>query len=860
MTDSARIVKMDTRGNFILSLPDTGSSPWETSADDGRFNSPQGITFNENGSQMYVADTNNRRVQIFSFDCAGKPVHERNIGVTGQPGSDNSQFATPVDVVYRNGSIYVVDFDNNRIQKCSQDTGVCSLYLKDLVVDGNDSQLWLPSGLAFGLDYLIVTDGLNARVLRCPLNGDDIDSQNCTQFAGTAGETGRDDLHFAWPDDVVIDGADHVYVSDIDNHRVIVYNSDGQKQRQLGVTAVPYLTADPAHPDRTLLNAPWGIISDTTDGGLYIAENKGLRLIKMDANGGVVWTQGEAGIFGGDTAHFGSYWAFPEGSLGIDSHRRIYVPDTGNQRVKIYLPDGTLFGQIGETAVGGVDQTHFNCPAGVAVDPSNDSIYVVDHCNQRVQVFDSNRNYKATLGETGVIGSDAAHFNWPWGIAVDANHRVYVADLENHRVMKCTVSGAGGVCAPFAGVAGATGYDTRFESGPISVAVGPDGLVYILENWSNRVQVFDSNGAFRTSFAGGGGSAHGQLVSPSGITVDAHNNVYMADTGNHRVEVFSLGVPGWKQLNLNGFGSSLNPWAPAMAVFKGKLYAGVGGMQAPSAQIWRMDSGNTWTPAVRDGFGNPESNWVRDLAVFDGYLYAGVNNFDTGSQVWRSSDGEHWTKVAVNGFDNSPTNTEVNQFLVDGTNLYASTFTSLAEPYQGARIYQYRNDPNNLNAWDLITPQNGFGDDNNIGILSMARYNNFLYAGTYNLVSGAELWRMDLSSNLWSQVDPDGFGSSDTFAFNSLTVFQGKLYLGTRNEASGGELWSYTDGDPAWIKVAGDFNKPANRSIQGLVQYGTDLYLSTSTYNPDDGGIEVWHSGNGTSWAQVPGPSGFGSA
>ena len=129
----------------------------------------------------------------------------------------------------------------------------------------------------------------------------------------------------------------------------------------------------------------------------------------------------------------------------------------------------------------GYDNDHFNCPAGVAIRPDNGDIYISDHCNQRIQVFDSQRHYKVTIGETGVTGSDSKHFQWPYGVAVDANGNVYVADQGNNRVQKCRLSGSSYTCAPFAGVTGAGGSDFRYSNGPIVVAIGPDNFIYVAE-------------------------------------------------------------------------------------------------------------------------------------------------------------------------------------------------------------------------------------------------------------------------------------------------------------------------------------------------------------------------------------------
>jgi sugar lactone lactonase YvrE len=73
---------------------------------------------------------------------------------------------------------------------------------------------------------------------------------------------------------------------------------------------------------------------------------------------------------------------------------------------------------------------------------------------------------------------------------------------------------------------------------PSDVAVGKDHLIYVLDGVNNRVVVFDEEGAFRFTF-GGKGEGKGLFKTPVGLTTDNRGNVYVADTGNRRIQVFS---------------------------------------------------------------------------------------------------------------------------------------------------------------------------------------------------------------------------------------------------------------------------------------------------------------------------------
>ena len=147
-------------------------------------------------------------------------------------------------------------------------------------------------------------------------------------------------------------------------------------------------------------------------------------------------------------------------------------------------------------------------------------------------------------------GNDSQHFSWPHGLAVDKSGNVFVADQNNMRVQKCKLSGSSYTCVPFAGVTGQGGADFRFSNGPVGIAIGPDGLIYVGEQWQNRVDVFDPSGAYRTTLGGNWGDGTGNLRNPGGIAVDS-SYVYVADTMNDRVQVFAPAAQEKVQFSMN---------------------------------------------------------------------------------------------------------------------------------------------------------------------------------------------------------------------------------------------------------------------------------------------------------------------
>ena len=90
---------------------------------------------------------------------------------------------------------------------------------------------------------------------------------------------------------------------------------------------------------------------------------------------------------------------------------------------------------IGATA--GSGDGGFDGPSGIAIDPE-DTLYIVDSRNHRVQKFTTDGEFLSTWGS---LGSAEGQFNSPWGITIDQEGDVYVADHKNHRVQKFTPDG-----------------------------------------------------------------------------------------------------------------------------------------------------------------------------------------------------------------------------------------------------------------------------------------------------------------------------------------------------------------------------------------------------------------------------------
>ena len=205
----------------------------------------------------------------------------------------------------------------------------------------------------------------------------------------------------------------------------------------------------------------------------------------------------------------------------------LFVPDYLNDRVVVASVQGAvvrIFGEHGSAA------GQFDAPAGVAVAPDG-SCYVADFNNHRVVRFDATGR---PAGTWGVKGHDAAgRFYYPTDVAIGPDALVYVADAYNHRIQVLTPDGK-----PIR-TWGKKGKGAGEFDVAIGIGIDGTGHVYVADQFNHRIQVFSPEGAFLGSW-GGHGDREGQFDRPSDVAFDDEGRVYVADYGNGRVQVFEL--------------------------------------------------------------------------------------------------------------------------------------------------------------------------------------------------------------------------------------------------------------------------------------------------------------------------------
>jgi sugar lactone lactonase YvrE len=225
--------------------------------------------------------------------------------------------------------------------------------------------------------------------------------------------------------------------------------------------------------------------------------------------------------------------------LDVDAAGNVYVAMNGANQVWRFHPTNTTFaadpgfgtnGYIGNgDASSGTGTNQFNAPFDVAVSADGTQIAVSDSGNNRIQMFDTTGHFINSFGSQGTA---AGQLNSPKGLAYDSVSTLYVEDSANNRIVVARGDQVLGVSGTNGAVLG------QFNT-PVNISVGERG-VYVADTGNNRIQSFDlvGNGVYTFAPAAVRFAVVTNFNGP--YAVAAVNNLtnelfYVADTGNNRV-------------------------------------------------------------------------------------------------------------------------------------------------------------------------------------------------------------------------------------------------------------------------------------------------------------------------------------
>lgn len=291
-------------------------------------------------------------------------------------------------------------------------------------------------------------------------------------------------------------------------------------------------------------------------GQLYVCDFGNSLMRKVDLTSLVVDTYsgtGATGLVNGPAAS--AEFRGPSNIL-VDKQGNLFVSDEGNNVIREVTSSGNVLTLAG-TGVGGhrdgaAAAAQFYYPEGMVLD-ANGNLYVAESSNNDIRKINLSTGIVTTYAGTGLAGFGngpiaGATFHSPYGLAMDGNGDIYVADIVNNAIRKITV--ATGMVTTFAGT-GAAGLTNGPASSatfsyPGGCAFDPAGDLFISELKNNTIRIITPDGVVGT-FAGSGAQGYkdgnasvASFHQPLGLAVDAGGNVYVADEYNNVIRKITV--------------------------------------------------------------------------------------------------------------------------------------------------------------------------------------------------------------------------------------------------------------------------------------------------------------------------------
>lgn len=329
-----------------------------------------------------------------------------------EPTLRQALFYLPQDLTYGpDGRLYILDWNNHRVRVVTNgrlSTLIGTGELGDAPA-GPAREIGLnhPTHISFDpLGRLILSAWHNSMILRYDFATDYIEPICGTGerlYGGDGGPSALAQINL--PSATAFDPLGRMYISDQENQRVRMVDTDGTIYTVVG-TGAPGFSGDGGPADQAQIWAPVSQAAPPTSriatdklGNLYLADTFNHRIRKVDAATGIINTIAGNGTFpplpkgeldeGAAATDISLYWPC---DVAIDSAGRVFFADTYNNCVRYIDFDGALYtvagqcGQSGDSGDNGPPQSALlNRPYGIELDP-DDNLYIADTRNHRIRI------------------------------------------------------------------------------------------------------------------------------------------------------------------------------------------------------------------------------------------------------------------------------------------------------------------------------------------------------------------------------------------------------------------------------------------------------------------------------------------
>ena len=526
----------------------------------------------------------------------------------------------PVDVTNDAQYYFVLDAGNYRIIAVNRTTNTIDCQIGGLQGNGNGQM-----GDARALDYdattneLYLADTPNNRIEIFSFSASACATNSPTAFTylsqfGTRG-VGDEQFNQAYGVAVdavngwvyAVDGAGRVEKSDLSGNYISQFNAGGTLDEPRQVAVAPnsdVLVMDARNHQCDVFNDAGTLLFSVGNGlgtgpGQFTADPRG---VAVSADGTLAFITDAGGkrveVFnlqssGGDYTAWTFAYTIPSAASGSgqfvgprgltttsDNHLVLTDEWGFNLHEMTFSPTGVT-GEVDTTPtappVPGV-----NSPRGVHV-AANGQIYISDYWNQRVEYMNPNGTGAASFGFRGNVSQSGA-INFAWDAAIQpVTGDIFVANRENNQI---AVFSPTGTPVSIFGSNGTGQYQFSFPQG---ITFAPDGSLLVDDSGNDRIERFTMSADDQTptwvatygQFGAGSTSPAGDLNNPTGISVAPDGTIWVADTLNNRIQsVSSTGVWGVPITKPTGTGVQMPfsvPWGVTVA---------------PDGSIWVSDTGN----------------------------------------------------------------------------------------------------------------------------------------------------------------------------------------------------------------------------------------------------------------------------
>lgn len=408
--------------------------------------------------------------------------------------------AKPVAAAAANSRFYVLDAKKSALLIYD----AAGKLMKSVGRAGSDaSGLSGPRGLAVAGGKVYIADTGNNRIQILDLDGNFLSS-----FGAKGAEAGalRDPQSVA----VGVDG--RVFVADTGNNRVQIFTPDGILLTQFGVSG-----KEPGQ-----FRSPARVSVDPSD-NVYVLDKGNGRIQKFDPQAKFIK---EMNLLGDDFA--------------LDDFGFLYILDTGAGKIIEQGPDGFILGRFGSKGNGA---GQFKRPESIAV-ADDGRIIVVDAGQQKLAQVEIANKLKAEPlphnTQTKIFASGPSRV---WNVAASAvspkGEELYAYLPEEGLFV--VLDEEGKETRRFGTKNGKGAFVTKAANG---FAVSAKHGLYVSDGGASRLQRFTVDGTWKANYAESSGmfdskKKEGRLKTPQGVAINDQGTVYVADTGNRRVDAFS---------------------------------------------------------------------------------------------------------------------------------------------------------------------------------------------------------------------------------------------------------------------------------------------------------------------------------